>query len=175
MSNENRFEEVGGGSEGLRWEPNKPENMANPKYPKELLGYLKNVKEINGPNGVFEVAIIHAMDKTDPKKLGVEVNVSLGKVFAEKINEITLGSFVKIAFLGKTPSKTPGRQPYNNVKVFVDPGAVKYSELGGVDKAKVAVQNNSVQNTTTTASVQNTSNVTGGPAVGNVFEDDLPF
>lgn len=173
MSTDNRFEEVGGGADGPRWEPNKPENMANPNYPKELLGYLKDIKEINGPNGVFEVAIVHAMDPKDKTKLGVEVNVSLGKVFAENINKVTLGSLVKIVYLGKKPSKTPGRQPYNDVKVFVDSGAVKYAELGGAQKAKAETPQNNTA-TTVSNSVQNANNVVGG-ANTQAFDEDLPF
>ena len=131
MSQDNRFEEVGGSSNNARWEPYK--NDGNAAYPKEMMGYFKNIREQTGPNGPFEIATIQVMDKENPGALGAEVDVSGGDVLADKLNNIVLGSFIKIQYLGKKPSKQGGRT-YNDWYVGVDKNAIPFNQLGGVAK-----------------------------------------
>lgn len=141
MSNRN-FEDVTGGSDNPRWEPHKNEN--NPKYPKVLEGYLRRLREINGPNGMFMVAEI-AMVNPDgtPGKL---IDVSGGVSLEDNLQKVPCGSYIQITFKGKKPSKTPGRT-YNDWHIGIDKNAIPYATVFGNG---AVTQSAPLQNTATT-------------------------
>lgn len=121
------YQEVeAGGSNNQRWEPQKNEN--NPNYPKEIEGYFKSLKELPGQNGAFHVAEIQLMEQ-DGRTLGICVDVSGGKVLADKLNKISLNSWVMIRFNGKVKGKL---NTYNDWSTFVDENAVPLNQLIGI-------------------------------------------
>lgn len=141
QQNQGGFQEVGNNSSNNpRWEPQKTQLVSGAPFPR-LEGYFKELREINGQNGVFCVAVIVTMNPNGT--LGQEVDVSGGKVLDDKLEEIPLGSFIALQYEGKHPSKVGGRT-YNLWKTFVDPGAVSYAQLGGMVK-QTPVQNNNQQ------------------------------
>lgn len=131
MSNDRNFTEVGqGGSNNPRWEPQKMQ--FNPQAPPYIDGYLKSMREQTGPNGVFMVATIVTVDQNG--QLSQEYDVSGGAVLDQKLDEIQLGSFVRVVFGGKQASKTGGRS-YNVWNTYVDGNAIPFQNLGGVVRA----------------------------------------
>lgn len=112
------------GSNNPRWEPTKI--AFDPNNPPSIEGYFKSLSQIPGPNGTFNVAAITLVNPDG--SLGQTVDVSGGAVLDEKLSQITLGSFIMIRYLGKHPSKTPGRT-YNSWETFVDEGAINLSQL----------------------------------------------
>lgn len=134
MNQERQYRQVqGGGSDNPRWEPQK--NEMNNTYPKELSGYLKDTREIQGQNGAFMVAEIQMINQDGSP--GNIVDVSGGKVLDDAIQKVDIGSFIMIRYEGKVKSKIGGRT-YNSWAIFVDDNAVPLQQLGGVDQGKMA-------------------------------------
>ncbi len=171
QNTERKFTEVNAQSNNRRWEPHK--NEADAKYPKEVGGYFKDMRQMPGSNGEFAVAVIVSV-KPDGT-LGEEFDVAGGSVLEDKLNQVAMGSYVHMKYEGKKPSKTPGRN-YNDWKVFVDENAVKFAELGGVAKVAVAKTAAPAQNTQQNNTQQNGNNVVGNNSNNPAFkEGDLPF
>ena len=159
-----QYTKVSGGSDNKRWEPNKSTVAIDPKNPPMIEGYYTGINEIPGPNGIFKV---HSIKTLEPDgSLGEELDVSLGAVIDDVLGKIKIGSFVCIQYLGKKPSKTPGRT-YNHIEVFMDSNAIPYTEMLGVKKE--------IAESKPTATVQTESGV---PPAANPFpedDDSLPF
>ena len=131
--NQRQFTEVGSNtSNNARWEPTKMQ-FSRGQEP-FLDGYFKSLTELQGPNGMFNVACIVTVNPDG--SLGEEVDVSGGMTLENKLREIPLGSFIRIVYEGKAKSKTPGRT-YNVFKTYVDANAIPYSQLGGVSAPAV--------------------------------------
>lgn len=176
QNNGPQWEEVGGRSNNQRWEPTKqPFDVNNPPM---LMGYFKKIMTLNGQKGPFNVAVIQIVDPNGT--LGQDIDVSGGKALEDKLNNITMGSYIGIKYLGKKVSKSTGNS-YNDWSVMVDKGAVPYSQLGGVAASRAVstppVQNNQqqfqqpVQNTQQfqQQNVQQNNNTFTPPANNNTF------
>ncbi len=180
MSQQRNYEEVNAQSTNKRWEPQKPENAANQKYPTTLEGYFKKVTEMKGQNGMFNVYEIAMVDANN--KPTVCIDVSGGKVMDDKLSEVLIGSFIQIKFDGKKqPAK--GGNAYNDWKVFQDKNAIPYQQVFGEAVAQPA-QNaapatndfpNAAANTNAPAATQNGNNNSNAGSAVSFEESDLPF
>jgi len=141
MSNQqnDRFQEVGSSSSNNpRWEPQKTELIQGAPLP-FLDGYFKDLRELVGQKGAFTVAVITTMNPDG--SLGQDVDISGGKTLEDKLNEVPLGTFIRIQYEGKVKSKSSGNF-YNNFKVFKDDNAIPFSQLGGNVKQQSHQSNN---------------------------------
>lgn len=123
-----RFQEVGSSSSNNpRWEPQKTQLMQGQPFP-VLDGYFKDLRELVGQKGPFSVAVVTTMNPDGT--LGQDVDISGGKTLEDKLNDVPLGTFIRIQYEGKVRSKSTGND-YNNFKVFKDDGAIPFQQLGG--------------------------------------------
>ena len=137
-----RFQEVGSnGSNNQRWEPNKLQLIQGQPLP-WMEGYFKDVREISGQKGPFTVTVISTVNPDG--SLGQDIDVSGGKALDDKLNEIPLGTYVRIEYQGKVKSRIGGNE-YKNWKVWKDVNAVPYGNLGGHVKQQTSQQTNPVQ------------------------------
>jgi len=138
-----RFQEVGSSSSNNpRWEPQKTDLIPGAPFP-VLDGYFKDLRELNGQKGAFTVAVITTVNPDG--SLGQDVDISGGKALEDKLNEVPLGTFIRIQYEGKVKSKSTGNN-YNNFKVFKDTNAIPFNQLGGHVKPQSQQQsNNSAQ------------------------------
>lgn len=106
------WQTVGGGeSVDFLWKPHNTQT-----HPMEIQGYLKDVVELNGPRGPYLFAILVM---PQPTKEDYTVGTACGKVLGDKLEKIDLGSYIRIVYNGKKPSKQGGS--YNDYLVQVDP------------------------------------------------------
>jgi len=126
-NNQRNFSEIGGGSTNPRWEPQKSQfDSNNPPY---MDGYFVRSKELKGKKGPFNVYEFHPVDAhgnlTDTK-----VDVAGGFVFEDKMNQVRVGSFVRVQYEGKGKSKSTGND-VNYWKILVDQNALPYEKVVG--------------------------------------------
>lgn len=141
MSNQqnDRFQEVGSSSSNNpRWEPQKTDLIQGAPLP-VLDGYFKDLRELVGQKGAFTVAVVTTMNPDGT--LGPDVDISGGKTLEDKLNDVPLGTFIRIQYEGKVKSKSSGNF-YNNFKVFKDEGAIPFQQLGGNVRVQHQQQNN---------------------------------
>lgn len=93
MTNNNDWEKVGGGGNAPSWKPEKEGD--------EVSGIFVDVKDNVGPNG----SKLYTLQQPDGSFMGVWGSA----VIDDRMASIPLGDEVRIVFLGKVPSKTPGR------------------------------------------------------------------
>lgn len=144
MSNQqnDRFQEVGSSSSNNpRWEPQKTELIQGAPFP-VLDGYFKDLRELMGQKGPFSVAVVTTVNPDG--SLGQDVDISGGKTLEDKLNDVPLGTFIRIQYEGKVRSKSSGNH-YNNFKVFKDENAIPFSQLGGHTKPQAQQSNNNAQ------------------------------
>lgn len=166
MSNERQFEQVNGGSNNERWQPQKEQGVLySDKNPAVLEGYfiLRNPVSHQGKN--WYVHEIHTLN--DDGSLGKVKDVVLGIGLQNTLEKIDLGTYIRLEYKGKKPAKTPG-QIFNDVSVAKDPNAIPYAQLSGVS-AKVAPS-------TATAGVgAGSKNPVSNPFPEGNDLDELPF
>jgi hypothetical protein len=134
-----RFQEVGSSSSNNpRWEPQKTPLIQGALFP-VLDGYFKDLRELVGQKGPFSVAVVTTMNPDGT--LGPDVDISGGKTLEDKLNDVPLGTFIRIQYEGKVRSKSSGND-YNNFKVFKDEGAIPFQQLGGNVRVQHQQQNN---------------------------------
>jgi hypothetical protein len=137
MNQQRQYTEVTGGSNNERWEPQKSNMPIDPNNPPMLEGYYKRQREQNGANGPF---LVHEIATVNPDgSLGEDLDLSGGMALDSTMEQISIGSFVCIQYLGKKPSKTPGRS-YHNWKVFKDDNAIPYQKLAGMGQSQASTQ-----------------------------------
>lgn len=138
-----RFQEVGSSSSNNpRWEPQKTDLIPGAPFP-VLDGYFKDLRELNGQKGAFTVAVITTVNPDG--SLGQDVDISGGKALEDKLNEVSLGTFIRIQYEGKVKSKSTGNN-YNNFKVFKDANAIPFNQLGGHVEPQSQQQSNNSAN-----------------------------
>lgn len=126
--NQRQYTEVTNTSNNERWEPQKSNQQINPNSPPTIEGYYKKQREQTGANGAFIVHEIALVDASG--NLSQDIDVSGGVALDDMLEKIPLGTFICLQYLGKVPSKTPGRS-YNNWKLFKDDNAIPYNKLAG--------------------------------------------
>lgn len=115
QQNARGWQEVGGGGDvDFLWKPhNNATGANNPLHPEMVTGYLKELKELNGPRGPYLFAILYnpANGATPENTIGM----ACGKVLGDKLEKVTIGRYIAVKYLGKSPSKQGGS--YNNYSV----------------------------------------------------------
>jgi hypothetical protein len=138
-----RFQEVGSSSSNNpRWEPQKTDLIQGAPLP-VLDGYFKDLRELVGQKGAFTVAVVTTVNPDG--SLGQDVDISGGKTLEDKLNDVPLGTFIRIQYEGKVKSKSSGNF-YNNFKVFKDDNAIPFNQLGGHVKQQSQQQGNNNAN-----------------------------
>jgi len=126
-NSQRNFSEIGGGSTNPRWEPQKsPFDSNNPPY---MDGYFVRSKELKGKKGPFNVYEFHPVD-ANGNLTDTKVDVAGGFVFEDKMNQVRVGSFVRVQYEGKGKSKSTGND-VNYWKILVDQNALPYEKVVG--------------------------------------------
>ena len=114
--NANPWTKVSDASNNERFEPHKHENL-NDGYPKFLEGYYVKTRDILGSDNKYfkshEVAVVNPNGN-----LGKHFDVNGGVSLDKKLEAVPLGSYIRIEYLGRVPSKHPGRNPFKNWEVY---------------------------------------------------------
>lgn len=186
MSNERKFETVGGSGESVAWNPQLTEKnnfVLGTDNIRE--GYYIQVKEMPGNpqygDKPYQIHIIHEV-KPDGS-FGQKWGVIGDKVLNDRMAQLTVGNFIRLEYSGKLRLKaTPPTQnlsktnSYHNWVVQVDNGAIPYNQAVS---SSIAEGTPGVQSTNATASVTGlVNNANKNPVQNNSpFDEseDLPF
>jgi len=123
--NQNPWQKVSDVSNNDRFEPHK--NEGNSQYPKFLEGYYTKTREIAGLDNKYFKS--HEIVTVAPDGTSKAYDVSGGVSLDKKLESTPLNSYIRIEYLGRVPSKHPGRNPFKNWEVYVNQNAVPFNQL----------------------------------------------
>lgn len=113
------WQKVGGENDAPAW---KPENEGD-----EVSGVFLEVRENVGANK----SNIYTLQQADGSRVGVWGSA----VIDNRMASIPVGDQVRIVYLGKAPSKTPGRSAYKQFEIYRKPASAPQTTSPEVEEA----------------------------------------